>query len=196
MTLTEARKILGLGPAEDPSPHLAEFKDAREHIAAMVRSAPNETLAERYQKGLLEFDQALAAVYEHLPVGEVTESPPSELIVSETPAIPHPAKTELLGTATVVPALAVAEASDVETRAKPPSRTPSYVAWFLVFFISASVGAWLYFKNEDAKDSQRLLRIAFLERLGASLVENRRWHPAVLRRQSAVGADCPWHLRF
>ena len=88
MTLTEARKILGLGPAEDPSPHLAEFKDAREHIAAMVRSAPNETLAERYQKGLVEFDQALAAIYEPLPVSVVDVPTASALLVSETPAIP------------------------------------------------------------------------------------------------------------
>ena len=175
MTLTEARKILGLGPAEDPSPHLAEFKDAREHIAAMVRSAPNETLAERYQKGLVEFDQALAAVYEHLPVSEVTKSAAPELLVLETSAIPHPAKTEVLGIATDASELVIAEA---EIAAKPRSRGSSYLVWFLVFFIGAGGSAWLYFKSEDAKESQRLLRIAFLERLGASLVENRRWQEA------------------
>lgn len=175
MNLSEARKILGLGPAEDPSPHLAEFKDAREHIAAMVRSAPNETLAERYQNGLVEFDQALAAIYEQLPVSVVDAPPPSALLVSETPAIPQPAKTEVLGIAFIAPELAAAEA---ETVATPRNRAPSSLVWFLVFFISASGGAWLYFKSEDTKESQRLLRIAFLERLGASLVENRRWQEA------------------
>ena len=175
MTLPEARKILGLGPAEDPSPHLAEFKDVREHIAAMVRSAPNETLAELYQKGLIEFDQALAAIYEHLPVSEVTKSAASELLVSETHAIPHPAKTEVVGIAFIAPELVAAEA---EIAAKPRSRGSSYLVWFLVFFIGADGSAWLYFKSEDSKESQRLLRIAFLERLGASLVENRRWQEA------------------
>ena len=66
MTLSDARKILGLGPDEDPRPHLEEFRMARERIAAMVREAPNQTLADRYQEGLVEFDQALAAVNEYL----------------------------------------------------------------------------------------------------------------------------------
>lgn len=66
MNLTEARKILGLEPEEDPCPHIPGFESAREHIAAMVRSAPNETLAERYRKGLVEFDEALAAVRTYL----------------------------------------------------------------------------------------------------------------------------------
>ena len=178
MTLSEARMILGLGPAEDPSPHLAEFKDAREHIAAMVRAAPNETLAERYQKGLVEFDQALAAVYEHLPVGGVAESAPATLLVSEAPAVPHPAKTEVLGIAAAAPELATAWTAEAEIGAKPPRRAPLYLAWFLVFFFGAGAGAWLYFKSENAKESQLLLRIAFLERLGANLVENRRWQEA------------------
>ena len=75
MTLTDARKILGLGPDEDPRPLLAEFKNAREHIAAMVRTAPNETLGDRYQQGLVEFDQALAAVQEHLEASGLAAPP-------------------------------------------------------------------------------------------------------------------------
>ncbi|RPJ34431.1 MAG: hypothetical protein EHM17_06590, partial [Verrucomicrobiaceae bacterium] len=66
MDSSEARKILGLGPDEDPRPHLAEFQAARERIAEMVRTAPNDQLAMRYQEGLVEFDQALAAIREHL----------------------------------------------------------------------------------------------------------------------------------
>ena len=66
MTLTEARKILGLGPDEDPRPHLAEFRAVRERIADLVRTAPNDELALRYQEKLVEFDRALAAVREYL----------------------------------------------------------------------------------------------------------------------------------
>lgn len=76
MTLPEARKILGLGPDDDPRPFLAEFQGARERIAEMVRTAPNETLAVRYQQGLTDFDRALAAIREHLGT-ETSAIPPA-----------------------------------------------------------------------------------------------------------------------
>jgi parallel beta-helix repeat protein len=78
MTLDEARKILGLGPDEDPHSHLAEFGAARERIAEMVRSAPNETLGDRYQQGLVEFDQALAAIRESLETPPEASVPPDK----------------------------------------------------------------------------------------------------------------------
>ena len=56
--------------------HLGEFTDARERIAEMVRAAPNDTLAVRYQEGLMEFDQALAALREHLEAKEAEEKEP------------------------------------------------------------------------------------------------------------------------
>jgi tetratricopeptide (TPR) repeat protein len=62
MTLTEARKILGLGPDEDLGGNLTEFKNAREEIAKMVKSATSKTQAEQYEKGLAEFDEALAVI--------------------------------------------------------------------------------------------------------------------------------------
>lgn len=64
MQIDEARRILGLQPGEDASVHLAEFEAARELIAEMVRSAPNDTIALRYQEGLMEFDRALASLRE------------------------------------------------------------------------------------------------------------------------------------
>ena len=74
MTIDEARRILGLKPDEDAAAHLGEFAAARERIAEMVRAAPNDTLALRYQEGLMEFDQALAAVREYLE-SRAAESP-------------------------------------------------------------------------------------------------------------------------
>ncbi len=62
MTPQNARRILGLRPDEDPRPQFAELENARASIAALVDSAPNEGLAERYRKGLAEFDEALDAV--------------------------------------------------------------------------------------------------------------------------------------
>lgn len=167
MTLPEARKILGLGPAEDPSRHLAEFKDARERIAAMVSTAPNEILAERYQKGLLEFDQALAAVHDYLRVCTVDAPPLPAGGGVESPTIPPPAKTSPLEIAAAA-----------EPPAKPRSHALHYLIWFLAFFIGTTAGGLWYFKNEEAKKNQLLLQIATLERQGAVLVENRRWQDA------------------
>lgn len=85
MTLIEARKILKLGPEEDPRPHLAEFRRARERIAEWVRTAPNEILADRYQEGLIEFDQAFAAILEFLEAQEWPPLFPPPIPVVEAP---------------------------------------------------------------------------------------------------------------
>ncbi|WP_193214772.1 hypothetical protein, partial [Luteolibacter marinus] len=45
---------------------MGEFSAARERIAELVRTAPNETIAMRYQDGLVEFDKALAAIREDM----------------------------------------------------------------------------------------------------------------------------------
>jgi tetratricopeptide (TPR) repeat protein len=47
-----------------------------------------------------------------------------------------------------------------------------------VFFIGATTGVLLYFKDEKEQDNQRQLQITALERQGALLVENRRWQEA------------------
>lgn len=160
MTLNEARKILGLGPDEDPRPHLPEFKAARERIAEMVRSAPNETLGARYQDGLIEFDQALAAVREYLEaLGQ--ETPPSAPVAAEETSVkvaPEPVEVE-------------------ETRL-PRRRAIAGFVWFLVFLTGAAGGGFFYYKNEENKNLQRQARITRLERMGSEFVENRRWQEA------------------
>ena len=164
MKLADARKILGLGPEEDPRPYLADFKNAREHIASMVRTAPNDTLADHYQKGLIEFDQALAAVQEHLEAIGVAAPPLPPRPLEESPASP---------------AAAVVDCEPEEQVEVPrPGRGLSYFAWFLIFLTGAAGGGWIYFKNEQAKEEQRLIRLAFLERQGSVFIENRRWQEA------------------
>jgi parallel beta-helix repeat protein len=159
MKLPDALKILGLKAGEDPRPHLADFKEAREHIAGMVRNAPNETLADHYQKGLIEFDQALAAVQEHLEASGLAAPPlPPPPVIEPKPSPPEPEPEE---------------APD-----QPAGRSLSYFAWILIFLTGAGGGGWIYFKNEQSKEEQRLIRIAFLERQGSILVENRRWQDA------------------
>ena len=57
MTLEQARNVLGLGPTDCPSGHMDELVEAREQLATMVRDAPNDTIALRYQDSLQEFDR-------------------------------------------------------------------------------------------------------------------------------------------
>jgi len=111
MTLAEARKILGLGPDDDPHPFMAEFKEARDRIAEMVRTAPNETLATRYQQGLVDFDRALAAVREHL---EATGAIPKTI----DSAIPAPAP-ETAATAPVKEVVSEPKATEPVSEPKP-----------------------------------------------------------------------------
>lgn len=162
MKLRAALKILGLDPEKTPLTQLDDFKSAREQIAALVRNAPNEALATRYQQGLIEFDQALAAVQEHLEASGLSAPPlPSTL--------PRPAEGGPPS----------AESDEFGKSAQPvPSRGLSYFAWFLVFLTSAVGGGWIFVKSKQTKDERRLIRIAFLEQQGSIMVENRRWQDA------------------
>jgi hypothetical protein len=175
MTQNEARKILGLAPNEDPTPYLSEFKNARERIAAMVKGAPNETLAVRYRKGLEDFDEALVVV-------QKPYSGQSPAVTKQSPAeekpIPPPAPTVVLGTVPpaakpITPLEKVADEEDLK-----PSRALSFVVWFFVIFIGAAGGIWLYLKNEQFEEDQKMIRVVFLERQGSIFIENRRWQEA------------------
>ncbi len=177
MNLTAARKILGLGTNEDPRIHLPEFKEARERIAELVRTAPNDTLGDRYQKGLIEFDQALAAVQEHLESSGLSAPP-------LPPVLPADSQDSTTSRQKKVAAPAVSKKApnvDFQTDDEPAprrKRTLSIFAWFLILLIAASGGGWIYLENERAKTEQRQTRVAFLERQGSILIENRRWPEA------------------
>jgi parallel beta-helix repeat protein len=148
MTPEDASRILGIAPDEDPRPNLAEFKAARERIAEMVRNAPNDQIALRYQDELVEFDQALAAVREHLE--------------------------SLDAAATGTPA---AEASEGES-GPPRKRSLAWLLWLMVLLAGAGGGGGLYYKNEQEKKRQHQQRMAYLEREGSLYVESRRWQEA------------------
>ena len=151
MTLDQARKLFGLGPDDDPRPYLADYRLAREHIAELVRSAPDEALALNYQAGLVEFDQALAAILESL-------APPEPLPAAEISAPPEAA----------LPATVVL----------PTPRHRSYGWGIFLLAMLLAAACLLYYKNEETKTLQRQARITLLEREGSILVENRRWQEA------------------
>ena len=173
MKLSEARKILGLGPDEDPRPHLVEFRSARERIAELVRSAPNETLGDRYQQGLVEFDKALAAVREYLEaLGLVERTDPA---THKSP----PPKAEPAPKPKPSPAQKVEEEILLDLDDPPAVRrrtAPALV--LLIFLLGVAGGGFLYYKNEEAKELRKQVRITLLERIGSDYIENRRWQDA------------------
>ena len=98
--------------------------------------------------GLIEFDQALAAIQEHLEASGLAAPPLPAPVATETPP-PTPAP-----------------------------RTALYLAWLVVFLTGLGGGAWIYLKNEEAKEQQRQTRLGFLANQGSIMVENRRWQDA------------------
>jgi parallel beta-helix repeat protein len=138
MTIDDAKRILGLRPDENPASCLPQLGEAREKIAELVRSAPNDVIALRYQNGLMEFDRALAAVRENrlqkdaemaLPVmmdfpGIIPATPGTQATWSETtpeeaapePA-PEPPMPEPIGISPDVPPDAAAPPADSHPQA-------------------------------------------------------------------------------
>ncbi len=184
MTLTEARKILGLGPDEDPRPHLGEFRAVRERIADMVRTAPNEELARRYQEGLVEFDRALAAVREYLEaLGLVPRLADVKMAEAPSAARGHAVFVDenLVSDQVVLPAVSeLPRDAFAEEDPEPPRvRLFRVLIWSMILLSVAGFAAWAYLQVEEERRLSRDARIAFLERQGAILIENRRWPEAV-----------------
>jgi len=207
MTLTDARTALGLTLDDDLLVHLPECKQARTHIADLTEKAKDPNLAKIYQKNLDELDQALAAVQEHLQatgaIAPPLSSKPSEKIPTPTPdlrliedlpatqppekkiARPAPATrleptpvVEKISPVIATPVPSVPEANESIDPPMRASRVASFLAWFFIFLIGASGGAWLYWQNETSRQQQLQTRIAFLERMGSVAVENRNWPEA------------------
>ena len=183
MTLTEARKILGLGPDEDPRPHLDEFRAVRERIADMVRTAPNEMLAARYQEGLVEFDRALAAVREYLEaLGLIERVEDVKVAYQPSANRGHAVFTEEneLNEPVGLPVVSqpLPELPDPEVDVQTAGSAFRMVAWSLLFLSLIGFGGWMYLKVEEERELNKRARIAFLERQGAIFIENRRWPEA------------------
>jgi parallel beta-helix repeat protein len=181
MTLNEARKILGLKEEEGAQLHMEKFAIAREHMAKMVGTAPNEALAERYRHGLNEFDEALNLVRQHLDAAGLLPPPlPQEILSQRKTVAPPPAKTVRLGNAPAQPKAAITDfiSKETVTSSDTRGRGTSYAAWFLILLLGAGAGAWFYLENEKSEQEQKLKSITALEREGSTFVENRRWQEA------------------
>ena len=167
MKLDEARSALGLGPDEDPRPQLAGLRAHREALAALVRDAPNEHLAMRHQRHLVEYDRALAAVREYLealglwPGGgegkavEVGDGAVAAVIVAEEGP--------------------VAEGVAAEEWDRP-RRSAAGVWLALVVVALLAGGALLAWRVHEER--LRVEKRESLESQGRALLESRRWQDA------------------
>ena len=193
MTLEEARRTLGLSADEDPTTHFAEFEAARNRIAELVRTAPNDTIALRYQDGLIQFERALAALREEadrnleakkrqewmaaatgVPALASTTAPlaPEAAPAVETP-VPAAAKTAPLPEA---PIRELPSEAGPEKVTRKRSGAGAAIFFLLVF---SAVGGWfLYHKNEEGRRLHVLERVTFLEGLGAKMIDARQWPEA------------------
>ena len=207
MTLEEARNVLGLGPEDCPSDYMEQLGEARERLATMVRDAPNDTIAIRYQDSLQEFDRALAALREE------AERQRKQKIAAMLALVPGSVTGEQVATKREgfldEPVAAEAKRAEEielgtdskesdENPALKPKRRPAprrtapvkadsggsglrFALYAMLFIlIGGAGGGWLYFHMEAERESQRQTELAFLEGVGAKLVEARRWNEARL----------------
>ena len=191
MTLSAARIIFGLSPDEDPRPHLPEIRQARDQIAEWARTATDDATADRYQAGLIEFDQALAAILEYL---DEQEPQPLEPTPPQPPPVKPLMRTAATATAAAPRAVLMAGASTppappaTPQPARPPEsvrpapaprrRSLGWLGWSVVMVLLAAGGGLAFYQYERDQAVQRQARVAELEREGSQCVEQRRWQDA------------------
>ncbi len=195
MTLDEARRTLGLAADEDPSAHFAEFTAARNRIAELVRTAPNETIALRYQDGLVEFDRALAALREEMDKEDPEVIKRREWMAaargSDRPEEPAPEPPAPVPTESLAPAVsreATTSIEDDEPEDDAPENLPPPFRWdaarvfslLLILAVAVGGGGALWFKVQEHKRFLLQDRLTFLEQLGAKMIDARQWPEADL----------------
>ena len=177
MTSDEARRILGLSAGEDPAGHLAEFAAARERIAELVRTAPNDTIALRYQDGLVEFDRALAALREELERPDPETAKRLEWMAAARGCrpedlVPPPAPT-------AKPAAPVDDPVFPDADVEPtPRRRGRGLAVLLVLLLATGGGGFLWVQMKEHEKLRIQERLTFLERLGGKMIDARQWPEA------------------
>ncbi|MFD0894129.1 right-handed parallel beta-helix repeat-containing protein [Luteolibacter ambystomatis] len=130
MTLDAARRILGLEPNDDPATHLKDFNEARDRIAELVRTAPNPTIAARYQAGLSEFDAALNVIRLHMAAPAINPVVPA-VEATSTPV-------EGPGAISSEPAVHAVESAPVEQPEVLPVASPAALVLEPPAFLSQS----------------------------------------------------------
>ncbi|MCW1886310.1 right-handed parallel beta-helix repeat-containing protein [Luteolibacter flavescens] len=217
MTLEEARRILGLSADDDVNNRLGEFSAARERIADMVRGAPNDVLAMRYQDGLVEFDKALAVLREE------SEKEPEDVIrarewmtaarggtADEPKAGPvaeaGQEKEDKSDEKSAAPAEAAATTPPAPAPPSPAAKAPEpkpeagesdadpdpnaeedeekrsvasrIFSTLVILLVLTTIGGALYAWHLADQKVRTTERLAFLERMGAKMIESRRWPEA------------------
>jgi len=76
MKNTDARKILGLDPSDDPRSFIPDFEETISYKKELVNNAPSEEMKFRYQQELLEYEAAVKVV-----VGKRKVRPHTDFVV-------------------------------------------------------------------------------------------------------------------
>lgn len=172
MESEEARKVLGLQPEEDWTAHIPAFQAARQKMADLVRQAPTEALAIRYQDGLMEFDRALAFFRAEDEAKHRAEREQAMAVSNEEPEEDSPVLT-VPEVATVTP-----EAISTEVESTSPSSRSRWIA--LLFLAIVAAGAYLgYQEHQKRLADEKQMTLARWESEAADHVSKRRWQEAL-----------------
>lgn len=191
MTSEEARRVLGLPAEENPAGHLADFAATRERIAELVRTAPNDTLALRYQETLIEFDRALAALREEQEPPDPESARHLEWMAAARGCQPEELVPPALNQAAPLPET---HPSQPKQAAFPPRRGRGIsLTVLLVLLLTGTGGGYLWTRKKAREQLRVQERLTFLEQLGNKLIEARRWPDAEIAyaeiAQLQPGAD-------
>ncbi|MFT4175274.1 MAG: right-handed parallel beta-helix repeat-containing protein [Luteolibacter sp.] len=174
MNLSEARKILGLEPDEDPSVHLEDLEQARARIEKLVRTAPNPTLADRYRAGLTEFDDALALVRKDCQPAKREPALTQKLDPDTPPPVPAHARKP-------VPPILAENSPAPEPTSPVAQKRGSSGKTLCVLLLLAALGAggrWFY-QDYETRRIQREERVTALEKQVNDAVSQRDWLTAL-----------------
>ena len=166
MDAKQARLVLGLRPGEDWRDHQLAFMAARDGMANLVRSAPTESLSQRYQEGLMEFDKALAFFREQEAAERLAEREMMHLAEADPP-YEQPTSS------------ALDEEVTTEKISTKKSGKSSVLVWLTVLLFFGGCGYFAYQQWLRYEDRKSQLQCAEWESQAADHVSKRQWNDAL-----------------
>ena len=174
MDTQEARKVLGLACNEHWHEHLDAFAEARESIVDLIRMAPTDSMALRYQEGLMEFDRAMAFFRE----ADARKFREEVLMQCQEIVIPSESSTKPFVDPSSAAILQREEAAEPESNAERSGAR--YMLLTVVMLILISGLGFFYRQEYERREvqKQRLL-MAGWEAQAAQYLNQRQWDEAL-----------------
>ncbi len=166
MDAEQARQVLGLSHEDDWRDHQAAFMAAREGMANLVRSAPTESLGQRYQDGLMEFDRALAFFREQDTAKRLSEREVMQVAEAEIPQESGAAPSQV-------------EEAVVEKVTNAPARKSRALLWIAAIILLSICGFSAHYQWRNYEERKVQLQCAEWEAQAADHVSKRQWNDAL-----------------